>query len=312
MEEGHFHNLPTWMIGNAHLTLEVLREAGPRIVRLMPAGSQSNLFAETPHIHLPSPYGPYALYGGHRLWLAPEHPARTYVPEDSGVTLESNARGVTLQRPADAHSHIAKTMAIELHDDRAAVTVRHTLQNEGNWAVELSAWAITQLPPQGVAIIPHRTTAADEHGMLPNRQLTLWPYTSWSDPRLELHDDLILVRGRADMPQHFKIGTMNHAGWAAYLGQDYLFVKRTQPQPDQPHPDLGCNTELYTDDGFIELETLSPLTRLDPGCRLTHVETWEIRPVRDTMRSALHTDAVPTIDAIRALIAGVQPHVGTP
>lgn len=297
VQEGNFHGLPTHIISNAHLKLEFLRDAGPRIVRLIPAAGNANLFAETPHIRLPSPYGPYPLYGGHRLWIAPENPSHTYAPENGGVTIEATENGATVHRPAGPHSPIAKTLSITLHHDRPAVTVRHTLRNDGNRPLQLAAWAITQLPPQGVAILPQRTTPADENGMLPNRQLTLWPYTRWSDPRLELHDDLILVHGRADMPRHFKIGIMNHAGWVAYLGQSYLFVKIIQPQPDQPHADMGCNTELYTDDGFVELETLSPLTHLAPGCQITHEERWEVRPA---------PDVAPTAAALRALIDGAH------
>jgi hypothetical protein len=281
MDHGDFYGLPTYILSNKHLTLEVLQEAGPRIVRLIPAGSDANLLAEVPHSSLPSPYGPYNLYGGHRLWHAPERAARTYVPDDDGVTVHATPHGARLHRAADPYSHIARTIDITLHEGGPSVHLRHTLRNEGQWPVELAAWAITQLPPQGMAILPQRTAPADEDGLLPNRQLTLWPYTCWSDARLLLDDDFIFVRGRADMPQHFKIGYLNHHRWAAHLGQGYLFRKSTTPRPQQAHPDMGCNTEVYTDDGFLELETLSPLTHLPPGASLHHEETWEVIPAPD-------------------------------
>ena len=276
MDSGDFHGLPTTILRNEHLALELLQEAGPRIVRLIPAGADSNLFAELPGVHLPSPYGPYSLYGGHRLWHAPEHPARTYVPDDRGVVLQGTPAGARMQLPADEYTHIAKTLEVQLPADRPAVVVRHTLRNEGHWPVELAAWAITQFPPGGVAILPQTTTPLDDAGLLPNRQLTLWPYTLWEDARLELEDDYILVHSHADMADKFKIGYMNRYGWAAHLGQGYLFCKRTDSWPVASHPDMGCNTEVYTDERFLELETLSPLTQLAPGEELHHVETWEI------------------------------------
>ena len=276
MNNGDFYGLPTYVLSNEHLTLELLQDAGPRIVRLIPAGSTLNIFAEVPDIRLPSPHGPYTLYGGHRLWHAPELPARTYVPDDSGVTVHATPHGARMHLPADDHSHIARTIEVELSDSSPTVRLRHTLRNEGHWPVELSAWAITQLPPGGVAILPQLTTPLDEAGLLPNRQLTLWPYTAWSDARLELDDDFILVHARADMPAHFKIGYMNPHNWVAYLDRGFLFCKYTDPQPQRPHPDMGCNTEVYTDDAFLELETLSPLTRLEPGAQLHHQEIWEL------------------------------------
>lgn len=291
---GDFHGLPTCVLENEHLRLELLQEAGPRIVRLIPADGSANLFAELPEVHLPSPHGPYTLYGGHRLWHAPEHPARTYVPDDEGVVVHVTPHGARMHLPADAHSHIAKTMEVELLGGSPSVRVRHMLRNEGRWPIELAAWAITQLPPGGVAILPQSSTPLDEAGLLPNRQLTLWPYTRWSDPRLAPQDDFILVHGRADMAPRFKIGIMNPRTWVAHLGVGYLFCKITEPQPQQPHPDMGCNTEVYADDRFLELETLSALTCLAPGQALEHEEIWKLYPAPGVQ---------PTAEAIRDYIA---------
>jgi hypothetical protein len=43
-----------------------------------------------------------------------------------------------------------------------------------------------------------------------------------------------------------------------------------------PHVDHGCNAESYCNDEFIELETLGPLVKLEPGQFVTHTETWEL------------------------------------
>jgi len=40
--------------------------------------------------------------------------------------------------------------------------------------------------------------------------------------------------------------------------------------------DFGCNCECYCRDRFIELETIGPLVRLQPGESVTHVEEWEL------------------------------------
>jgi hypothetical protein len=40
------------------------------------------------------------------------------------------------------------------------------------------------------------------------------------------------------------------------------------------YPDGGCNSELFTNPEFLELETLGPLVELKPGQTGEHVERW--------------------------------------
>ena len=115
----------------------------------------------------------------------------------------------------------------------------------------------------------------DQAGLLPNRQIALWPYTSWDDPRLQPHDDFILVQACEKMPP-VKIGYTNNAAWLGYLRQGIFFCKKCTYQTGAVYPDFGSNTECYCDDRFIELETLGPLVSLEPGQSTTHVETWEL------------------------------------
>ena len=272
---GDFYGLATRIICNQHLRLEFLADAGPRIVRLMLARSDENLLAEVPDIHWTTPYGEYYLRGGHRLWHAPEAVPRSSVPDNDGLTIEERDDAVRLAQPAEPVTAIRKSIEIRLHDDRPAVTVCHELLNGGAWAVELAPWAITQLPLGGVAILPQPTEPMDSDGVMPNRHLVLWPYTRWQDSRLRLGDEHVLIEARPE-PSVFKIGYMNHHGWVGYLRAGVLFVKRFQPQPRAWHADLGCNAEVYCSDRFIELETLGPLCRLEPGQSVMHVETWEL------------------------------------
>ena len=112
-------------------------------------------------------------------------------------------------------------------------------------------------------------------GLLPNRNLVLWPYTQLADPRLSLNDDFDFITADAITPP-VKIGYLNRHGWVGYLVGGVFFVKRIEAQPSLPHPDFGCNTESYCNDRFIEIETVGPLTHLTPGQAATHVERWEL------------------------------------
>jgi hypothetical protein len=272
--EDDFYGLPTGSLGNSYLRLEYLAEAGPRVVRLFLAGSEENLLAELPDVHWETPYGAYYPRGGHRLWYAPEANPRTYVPDDGGLVVESVDGGVLLCQPTEEETGIAKALEIRLHPDRPALTLHHRLRNDGLWAVELAPWAITQLPLGGVGILPQQSGPLDPHGLLPNRCLVLWPYTRWDDPRLHLHDDYVLVKAEAQLPP-CKVGYMNRQGWAAYIRGGVLFCKRFCARPKSPHPDMGCNTEVYCNDLFFELETVAPLCRLEPGQTVVHTEIWE-------------------------------------
>jgi hypothetical protein len=271
---GDFYGLPTCIMCNRHLRLEFLAEAGPRIVRLMLTGSDENLLVEVPDIHWTTPYGEYYLRGGHRLWHAPEAVPRSSVPDNGGLAIEERNGAVRLSQPPEPVTAIRKSMEIRLHDEGPAVTLSHELWNGGAWAIELAPWAITQLPLGGVAILPQPTEPMDRDGVLPNRHLVLWPYTRWRDPRLRLGDEYVLVEAQPQSPI-FKIGYLNHHGWVGYLRAGILLAKRFQPQPSAWHADLGCNAEVYCNERFIEMETLGPLSRIEPGQSVTHVETWE-------------------------------------
>jgi hypothetical protein len=292
-----FHGLPTRSLASQHLRLEYLAEAGPRIVRLFLAGSGENLLAELPDLTAATPYGDFHFRGGHRLWHSPEAAPRSYLPDDAGLQVEELPDGALLTAPVEQASGIRKSVELHLHDDRPAVTLRHRLQNEGVWPVELAPWAITQLPLGGVGILPQQVGPLDGVGLLPNRQLVLWPYSRWSDPRLELAEDYLLLRGDPLLPP-CKVGYLNRLGWVAYLRNGVLFRKRFVPQPALPHADFGCNAEFYVCDTFIEMETIAPLARLEPGQVAEHTETWELTP---------GVGVPPTLDGVRGLAGSLTP-----
>lgn len=270
-----FYGLPIETISNDYLRLEVLAEAGPRIVGLYLAGSEENLLAEVPDGVADTVNGRYHFRGGHRLWHAPEQFNRTYVPDDAGLSFRRTPEGAILTQPTEAATSIRKEIEIALHPTRATATLTHRLTNEGVWGVELAPWAITQLRLGGTAVFPQQVGPIDPDGLLPNRNLILWPYSNLNDPRLQLGNDYILIKTDV-LNAPFKLGSFNRAGWLAYFYGNTLFRKQFGAQPHLPHPDMGCNAEIYVNHQFIELESLAPLRQLAPGETVTHVETWEL------------------------------------
>ncbi len=63
---------PSASIENEFLRLEYLTSVGPRIIGLYSKQAGVELLAPSFEKHWSTPHGEYYLYGGHRIWKAPE------------------------------------------------------------------------------------------------------------------------------------------------------------------------------------------------------------------------------------------------
>jgi hypothetical protein len=275
---GDFHGRPSLTITNRALRVDVLAEAGPRIVGLRRVGAAGNLLAETPDLGWETAAGRYELVGGHRLWFAPEDPERAAVPDSGGLTVETLDGGLRLAGALEPATGCVRSMEIRLDPTEASLSVLHRVINHGTRPVALALWSITQLPLGGLALMPQRR-AAPGHATRPNRNLVLWPYSSWDDARLGLRDGLVTVRATAG--PDLKVGSIDDTGWVAYTRDGTAIVRRFTPRTADPHPDLGCNVEVYCGSRFLELEILGPMRELSPGDSATLQERWEVHDVSD-------------------------------
>jgi hypothetical protein len=183
--------------------------------------------------------------------------------------------GVQLESQTEPGTGIRKQIEIRLAPEEPSLTLTHILTNDGMWPVELAPWAITQFRLGGTVILPMAVGNADPAGLLHNRQFSLWPYARFNDPRLNLGDEFILFTADALLPP-FKIGYYNPHGWIAYWLDGILFRKKFDADKNLSYPDNNCNAEMYCNDQFVELESLGPLTRLDLGASIVHVEKWDV------------------------------------
>jgi hypothetical protein len=256
--------------GGAELLLTL--DVGPRILRYSKSGGP-NLFKEFEPQLGKTQGKEWLAFGGHRLWHAPEAFPRSYSPDFEPVALELDGESARLTQLTEPSTGIEKQLEIRMHDDHVVVT--HRLTNRGQWPVELSPWALTVMAAGGRALIPQEPFIEHADKLTPARQLVLWHYTRMNDSRFAWGDRLITLREATPLATKQKIGLRNAQGWLGYaLGQS-LFIKTFQLFPDQMYPDFGCNCELYTEPGFLEVETLGPLTRLEPGQVTSHVEHWQ-------------------------------------
>jgi hypothetical protein len=271
-----YYNQPTGILENDLISLEYLSQAGPRIVRLIYKAANINLLAETPDAKLKSPFGDYTIHGGHRFWAAPESPEFTYIPDDTGLKVERSGNSVSLIGEVEKPTGLQKTIVISLPASSPSVLLNHVLTNCSKKTIICAAWVITVLPPNGKAKMPLRGEPGSN--LLPDRQLSFWPYGKFSDPRFHLLDDnLQVIVNPAE--EIFKVGARCPQGWLSYSNNGIVFRKEFSFDPDAHYPDFGCNAEIYTNGLIVELESLSGLVELKPGQSIHHSETWLIDEV---------------------------------
>ena len=263
-------------VSDGNWELIATTQVGPRIIRCGFVNGQ-NLFWEHPDQQGKTGGSEWRIYGGHRLWHAPEHPIRTYAPDNDPIEWDWDGQRLLLRQPTEPRTGIQKE--IEIRWGKGAVEVVHRLINHNLWSVELAAWALSVMAPGGRAILPQEPFQPHPEALLPVRPLVLWAYTDMSDPRWRWGNHYIQLRQEPTMTAPQKCGVLNRQGWMAYYRHGELFLKRFGHHPHASYPDFGCNCEVFTNAEMLELETLSPLTRLLPGAMLEHTEWWSLHRV---------------------------------
>ncbi|HET7678339.1 MAG TPA: hypothetical protein VFK38_10880 [Candidatus Limnocylindrales bacterium] len=264
-------------LSNGLIELVAPTEVGPRVIRLGFVGGR-NLFREYPEQLGRTGDAEWRIYGGHRLWHAPEDFPRTYSPDNVPIGQHWDGRTLTL-RGEDQPNGLGKELRLTLDPGAARVEVAHRLINRGAWAVELAPWALSVMAPGGRAIVPQEEFRPHPEALAPVRPVVLWSYTDMSDPRWSWGRRYVQLRQDPSATSKQKAGFLNTRGWAAYLLDGEVLLKRYPCLPAAVYPDMGCNTQIFTDPEMLELETLGPLTRLEPGAHVEHVERWYLARV---------------------------------
>ena len=264
-------------IANDEVEVVVATEFGPRVIAYAKSGGQNVLGEISPQKQShPTGFGEnWHVYGGHRLWYAPEHAVRTYWPDNQPVSVERQSHGVKLTQHIEGHTGIRKSITVSLAEQGSEVTLVHRLQNEGAQALQLAPWALTVMAPGGLAIFPQADFAPYPQAISPARPLVLWPYTRMNDPRWTWGDRYFTLRHDPSRPDAQKVGFFSKQGYMAYALDGLLFVKLHTPERGH-HADFNCNVETFTNDVMLELETLGPMAKLDPGGAVEHVERWRL------------------------------------
>lgn len=263
-----------YKLSNGVVELFASIDVGPRIACFRYVGD-TNILAELgPEDKTVSEAGTWYARGGSRLWHAPEVLPRSYWPDNDPVEVKLIGHDTLhLKQSVEPGPKIQKEMTIKLAED-SSVSITYRLTNKGLWSVELAPWSLSIMSPGGTCFFPQEPFISHDDYLLPARTMSLWHFTDMTDPRWSFAKKFIKLRSDDKYPEPQKIGAVVKPGWAGYLKDSTLFIKRFPYFEDADYPDNGCNFETYGAGSFIEIETLGPLANIGPDESVTHTEKW--------------------------------------
>ncbi len=267
------------LITTNSLELRVHFDFGPRILHFGPKDGPNLLkvFSRIP----PDPDdGIWHIYGGHRLWRAPEDPILTYVPDNTPCRFDSTSRSILCTSRTSRPDDCDRQIEIFPGEPDGSVRLVHRLINQSPKAIRCALWSLTVMQAGGVARIPIPERGQHPRDLLPNHALIYWPYSDPRDPRLITEDDCFAVRSDPSIDRPFKIGFHRIPCQMQYDNMGWRFRKHVVPVLTGEYPDLGATCEVFVNADMLELETLSPLLTILPGSDAEHTEIWNLDPLQ--------------------------------
>ncbi len=287
-------------LSNNFIDVIISKEFGPRIVHFGLRG-QPNMFSlNEEQLHTFRESKQYQIVGGHRLWTAPEDLKSTYLSDNFPVTIHPITNGAVVSQSSGEVTPLFKSMEIELSEKYPTVTVTHTIRNDGLWSIKMAPWALSVMAPGGLGIMPLPPRGSHGENLLPNGGLVFWPYTNFADPRWRWGFENICVQQDPKMNTPIKFGMAANIGWIGYANFNALFVKKTTYVEGAEYPDRGTAFQIFSNNRMLEVESLGPLTILEPGQSVTHKETWALLenvdlPINDKV---IKEDLLPRIQQV--------------
>jgi hypothetical protein len=288
-----------YRVSNGDVELIVTTDIGPRIMRFGFPGGQ-NVFKEFKDQLGKSGEKDWQLRGGHRIWSAPETTVESYAPDNTRI--EATVRGNTLilTEAVEPTSGYQKQMEIQMAATGASVKVIHRIRNTNPVPKTFGVWAMSMMAQGGLAISQFPPRGSHDQYLQPTNPLTMWAYTDFSDSRWKFTPKYITLRQDPKNAGAQKTGLYNKDTWAAYLIGTDLFIKRAPAtEAVAAYPDFGCSYEMFTNNEFLEIETLGPVHPVAPKQQIEHVEQW-------TLHKNIKLNAISDMEIDRV----IQPLVG--
>lgn len=212
--------------------------------------------------------------GGHRLWKSPEDLA-SYSIDDTPVKVIEKTNGAIFAKDIEKTTGLIKEFEIEILENNR-IKIDHRFTNTRSISQEVALWALTVLRPNGKVIVPVNNI---DKGLLPSRNYVYWSYSKYDDERFEINENAVTLQQSQDNNSAFKFGMFAEKGVAGYLEDEMLFIKTFDVNPYGNYPDMNCNFESYTNEHFLECETLGEIINLRKNETSIHTEVWEFMKI---------------------------------
>ena len=273
-------------IRHENMEMVVTTGVGPRILFFGEKGGDNLLYNDLNrtavnrsalHASVFGAGNPYYFYGGHRVWASPEHDPHSNCPDNAPpevVFTENSVSFISAPQPVTGLQ-----LSLTVIPEPGRFHIVNQVKNLSDDLKTLAAWGITQLAPGGRLIVPQNTT---DTGLLPNRHMTVWPYTTLTDSRVGYGKEYIVVAHNPKVAAPYKLGIDNTRGWLAYLNKGYLFKKSFAWEENKVYPDNNVNCEFYLNGQFIEAECLSYLKVLGKNDVIEAEEAWALTKIDTT------------------------------
>jgi hypothetical protein len=262
-----------YRVTNGEVELIVTADVGPRIIRFGFVGGQ-NLFKEFPDQLGKSGEEKFQLRGGDRVWKAPEDPIATWAPDNVPVEIQVIPTGLIAREPVEPLTKLQKEIEVNLSPTGTTVRVIHRITNRSLFPLDFAPWALTMMAPGGLAVTGFPPRGKHPINLEATNPLVMWAYTNLADPRWKFTKKYLTLRQDPNNPEAQKLGMFNPDTWAAYLLGGEAFVKRTKADASKVYTDFGCSFETFTNNEFLEVETLGPMTKVQPAQTVELVEQW--------------------------------------
>jgi hypothetical protein len=291
-----------YRVSNGEVELIVTASSGPRIIHYGFIGGQNffKVFPDGKGFNHKSKLGEWFIMGGHRLWAAPELVPATYFPDNDPVEIKPLPDGLIATPPPETSVGLQKQMTVKMAEKGSAVTVTHKVTNIGGFPVEIAAWVLTVMAQDGIGVSGFPPRGTHPEVLPPTNPLIMWAFTDFTDPRMKLTKKYITLRQDRKNSTPQKLGHFSTDTWAAYVLNGEAFLKRYKGDATKTYPDFGSSFEIFTNADFLELETLGPLEKLNPGQSLEHVENWSLHKnvqLKDATDSELDGALLPLLKA---------------
>ncbi len=265
---------------NGFLHLVVSLDFGPRVLsfksleakNIFVEDDKKKFFITSPETEKIYDGNIFYLRGGHRMWVAPET-WHTYYPDNDPVGYEIEGDTAVFRQPPQDHGTVEQVLSISFRE-RNLVSVKQTIKNIADHDQIMSPWSITVFEGPGLEIIP---MPLEDNGFIPQRHISFWSYgAKITDERLYIGDRYSALRFITDAFKPIKIGFRVTDGFALYMTDKSVFVKRFVYDEEKIYPDNNVNYETYTNGKILEMETVGEIKTLSPGETSSHEELWNI------------------------------------